>query len=916
MSMYLSIKKYQLSFPHSLNTAQVSLKARNGWRLCLHKEQIILGLGEVAPWSGFGAGLSSVDQEITTFIKDTEAQVSMLGHIESLLKDEALHKRLSELEDFAQRIQLLNEALLPILTYFKTPELQFGFEILTLDALARQLKLPLSMLLEPKTTLSANTHHLARNYQEALTLARKGYKALKIKVGVKDHWVEELMDIARIRATLPTIEIRVDANQAWTAELAFGFCVVAHAYNIAWVEEPCHSAQELLALEKKLNGLKTCSIGLDESLSQVAVPQEQLLSLSQVSHCTLKPMFIGGLLACAHQALSLFKQGKQICVTHALGSWIERTASAHLVSALRVHIPQLSAGLGGGLNHDICPPLKVFGGEIRLPNQAGLGEVKFASLDLDHDLNDSQQDYRLQAAPLNSSVAKQRHFTPANQLVPNPLRMATLARPNHIAVHDDDISMSYRELSQHALHLGQGLKKVINAKSFSSDKLSNTKKTLISLALPFSSDWLICFHAITAQAWCVAPLNPNLPQPEKLNSLSLVKADYHCQLGPNGLELYALDLDAVNNKVKLTLLDTLQIRSKFDPSKQDTRTDQIEDKLGLNQLQAWDWLQTLVVICTSGTTGQPQAIPLTVSQLYFSAFGSAIRLGHQLNDVWLACLPPHHVGGLSAVLRCLIYQTCIHIADAKATTIYESLTSCSLVSLTPSLLNGLVNEIQQRESKSNIIYQKPDTLRAILVGGGPTSEVLWEKAQQLSLPIRLTWGMSEAASQLCTQTELAPPTTPLPPLPFALIKHDQQKHLWISGPLVSTGHLKSNDLGEVSEQGVLIIGRADDTIISGGINISPQEIEDHLNAHPLIQASAVISQAHTKYGQRPVAFLVTQHDPPPSDDELKSWCRARLSAYKTPDEFKWCSHLPRNELGKLQRRKLKLSPELYVTLHS
>ena len=207
----------------------------------------------------------------------------------------------------------------------------------------------------------------------------------------------------------------------------------------------------------------------------------------------------------------------------------------------------------------------------------------------------------------------------------------------------------------------------------------------------------------------------------------------------------------------------------------------------------------------------------------------------------------------------------------------------------------------------------PDTLRAILVGGGPTSKLLWDKAQQLNLPIRLTWGMSEAASQLCTQTELAPPATPLPPLPFALITLDQQRHLWISGPLVSAGHLKSSDLGEVSKQGVKIIGRADDAIISGGINISPQEIEDHLNAHPLIQASAVISKTHDKYGQRPIAFLVTQHNPPPSSDELKSWCRERLSSYKTPDEFKWCSHLPRNELGKLQRRKLKLAPELYVT---
>ena len=904
MTIYLSIQEYQLSFPHSLKTAQVNLKKRSGWRLCLYKERELLGLGEIAPWVGFGAGLASVTKEMDQLCEDETAQTSVIEGIQKLLNDKHLLNQLSELEDFSQRLELLSQALHPLLNHYTSPETRFGLETLALDALARRLNLPLSMLLEPKTTLSADTHHLAKSYKEAIALARRGYKALKIKVGVKDHWVEELMKIARIRATLPDIELRVDANQAWDAELAFGFCVAAQAFNVAWIEEPCHSAQELFLLETKLKDLKACSIGLDESLSQNSLPQSKLLSHSRVSHCTLKPMFIGGLIACAQQALELRNSGKSICITHALGSWIERTACAHLVSALQVHDPELSAGLGGGLNDDICPALQVFGGEVRLHDQAGLGHIEFDRLGLNSDLN------AVTETPLSRTTHSSVNPTDtlkANCVLPNPLRMATLARPHHISAKTTHAQISYLDLSLHALILSERLKKIIHRRR-SDQGVDHSKQYIISLAAPLSIDWLICFHAISAQAWICAPLNPKLTLQENLHSLTLVQAQYHCQLGQGGLELYAVEHHDSHTEPTLTYLETFELKSHDVPNP----TPQTEWRQRLNQLQDWDWQQTLVIICTSGTTGVPQAIPLSVSQLYLSAFGSAIRLGHDLNDTWLACLPPYHVGGLSTVLRCLLYQTCIHIVEAKAKAIYSALPNSSLVSLTPNLLNDLVDEINLQNTQTGHLYEAPSKLRVILVGGGPTNEDLWEKAHQLNLPIRLTWGMSEAASQLCTQIELAPPHIPLPPLPFASIDHDHQGYLWITGPLVSDGHLKSNDLGDVNEQGVKVLGRADDAIISGGINISPQEIEAVLTAHPLIQESAVIGQDHAKYGQRPIAFLVSNHESPPSVDELKQWCRARLSPYKTPDEFQWCAHLPRNELGKLQRRKLKLTPELYL----
>ncbi len=923
MSLMLSIQDYELSFPQSLDTAQVSLKTRKGWRLCLYQGQKVLGLGEIAPWHGFGAGLALVTQEINYFQQNSNAQARVLAQFQSLLDDQAFMSQLQNTESFDLRLHLLSQRLQEIDSQFKCPEIKFGFEVLALDALARQQNIPLSMLLEPKTTLSASTHHLAKNYSEAITLARQGYKALKIKVGVQAHWVEELMEIARIRATLPDIELRLDANQAWDAELAFGFCIAAQAFDIAWIEEPCHSAQELLLLKAKLKALKACSIGLDESLSQSDSNQlKTLLSLSRVSHCTLKPMFLGGLLRCAQQALELKRQGKSICITHALGSWIERTACAHLVASLQVHDAQVSAGLGGHLSHDISDPLQVFGGEIRIPNQGGLGAVELARLSLDLGPTLAKPLAKNPAKNLAQNVSQahnsDEHTATSMTSMPHPLRMATLARPQHIVAQTKDEQITYQILSHHVLELSQCL----NAKvqPILADQAFHLNQTLhlncedpaspeliFSFALPFSIDWLICFHAINAQAWVSAPLNPKLTQQEKLNTLALVGSHFHCQLSQNqkGLELYQVLMHTDQKEPQLSYLETFNIRALNEPSHTDVSTHLSQR---LTQFKPWRWTQDLVIICTSGTTGTPQKIPLKVSQLYLSAFGSAIRLGHQLDDVWLACLPPYHVGGLSTILRCLLYQTTVQIVKATADSIYQALPTATLASLTPTLLNDVINLASKKATTASSF----DQLRAILVGGGPTSESLWNKAITLNLPLRLTWGMSEAASQLCTQMTVAPPSAPLPPLPFALIETHSSGRLAITGPLVAEGKLLSNDLGTCNEHGVNITGRADDAIISGGINISPQEIEDILNLHPLIKESAVLGQTHSKYGQRPIAFLVSSTSDLPNSETLKQWCRERLSTYKTPDAFHWCSQLPRNELGKLQRRKLKTEPELYL----
>jgi acyl-coenzyme A synthetase/AMP-(fatty) acid ligase len=135
---------------------------------------------------------------------------------------------------------------------------------------------------------------------------------------------------------------------------------------------------------------------------------------------------------------------------------------------------------------------------------------------------------------------------------------------------------------------------------------------------------------------------------------------------------------------------------------------------------------------------------------------------------------------------------------------------------------------------------------------------------------------------------------------------EEKGRLQVFGPLVGDVPWLSGDVGRVDEKGrVWVEGRVDDMILSGGEMVDPQEIEAVLTSHPGISEAAVIARVDGKWGERPVAFLVATDGTPPSEDELKSWCRTQLMGFKVPDAWHWCENLPRTDLGKLSRAALR-----------
>ncbi len=316
----------------------------------------------------------------------------------------------------------------------------------------------------------------------------------------------------------------------------------------------------------------------------------------------------------------------------------------------------------------------------------------------------------------------------------------------------------------------------------------------------------------------------------------------------------------------------------------------------------WALDEPALLLASSGSTGAPKLLPLTMGQLLFSAFGSASRLGHLPEDRWLCCLPLHHVGGLSVLTRSAIlgFTALLH-PRFDAAQVAQTLDGgdVSLVSFVPAMLSEVLDQRPARPF--------PPRLRVILLGGAPCPAPLRERARALSLPISLTWGMTETASQLATRApgDHRPGGDVGYPLPFNEVSADADGVLTVRGVLAPGGEHRTNDRGRVEDTGrVIVSGRADLVLISGGENIHPGEIEAALLAHPEVAEAVVIGRPDARWGERPVAFVTLRAGATVVGDTLRAWCRQRLSAFKVPDRVTVLDGLPRTGLGKVDRGAL------------
>jgi o-succinylbenzoate---CoA ligase len=317
--------------------------------------------------------------------------------------------------------------------------------------------------------------------------------------------------------------------------------------------------------------------------------------------------------------------------------------------------------------------------------------------------------------------------------------------------------------------------------------------------------------------------------------------------------------------------------------------------------RAHDLGATAIVVHTSGTTAAPRPIELTFGNWLWSALGSGAALGTRPDDAWLCALPLSHVGGLSILLRSAIYATAADVHERWDTerALAAIAGGATLVSVVPTTLARLLDAGLGEGGRA-------PALRCALVGGGPCPPALLERARAAGIPVAQTYGLTEACSQVTTARpgDTAPDAGPAL---FCTRVSIEDGEVCVRSPTVAPQAgpvLRTGDLGALDADGRLtVLGRRSETIVTGGENVAPTEIEAVLEAHPAVAEALAEGRPDPQWGESIAARVVLKPGAAAAEADLREFCASRLAAFKVPKAIQLVTELPRTASGKLLRRR-------------
>jgi len=335
----------------------------------------------------------------------------------------------------------------------------------------------------------------------------------------------------------------------------------------------------------------------------------------------------------------------------------------------------------------------------------------------------------------------------------------------------------------------------------------------------------------------------------------------------------------------------------------------------------------LAVLFTSGTSGRSKGACLCWTNFAASALAAADPLGSAIAERWLACMPLFHVGGLSILVRSVLFGGPIRLhARFDAALVSDALDEGDIagISLVPTMLSRLLAHRGGRPA--------PAGLKVLLLGGAAASPELLGRACEAGYPVCPTYGLTEATSQVATarppRSRAAGPS-PMLALPgneLRIVAHGKDVpagepgEILVRGPTIMLGYLNdpsataralqdgwlhTGDIGILDADGGLqVLDRRDDLIVSGGENVYPAEVEAVLLGHASVADAGVAGLPDGDLGERVVAWIVAKEGLATDAAALSEHCRSRLAGFKRPREFRFVPALPRTVAGKLQRRLL------------
>ncbi len=349
-----------------------------------------------------------------------------------------------------------------------------------------------------------------------------------------------------------------------------------------------------------------------------------------------------------------------------------------------------------------------------------------------------------------------------------------------------------------------------------------------------------------------------------------------------------------------------------------------------------------IVLFTSGTTSQPKAVELSHNNLTSYVTGTVEFGAASDTDAALICVPPYHIAGVSAALsnlyagRKMVYLPNFDAQEWVRLIQAENVTTATVVPTMldrivtvlengdgaaielPSLRNlayggskvglplvrralellpdvGFVNAYGLTETSSTIAVLTPDDHRAAQAADGP------DVARRLG-----SVGRAVAGIELQIRDEAG---NVLPPGEtgelFVRGEQVSGRYTGIGSVLDENGWFPTKDIAMLDDEGYLFIGgRSDDTIIRGGENTAPAELEEVLVEHPHVRDVAVVGVEDPQWGQAIVAVVVPAVGTDPDPEELREFVRKSLRGSRTPDEVVFRDELPTTATGKVLRREI------------
>jgi O-succinylbenzoic acid--CoA ligase len=306
------------------------------------------------------------------------------------------------------------------------------------------------------------------------------------------------------------------------------------------------------------------------------------------------------------------------------------------------------------------------------------------------------------------------------------------------------------------------------------------------------------------------------------------------------------------------------------------------------------------ILFTSGSSGPPKGVRLTSSNWEAAASVSITRFGHGPESRWLCPLPLHHVGGLSIIYRTIAAGGSVVLAPG-ADDLVAWIGRVHFASLVPTQLYRAL------ESRAETFTNRP----IVLIGGGRSEPDLLDAADTAGLTVLPTYGMTETTSQVATARP-GDPERRLIPLDGIEVRVRADDRIEVRGPTVSPGYIgdadrssadwfTTSDRGRIDPDGALVVlGRSDRLIVTGGEKVDPAEVESAIESHPNVAEVAVVALPDQEWVEVVAAAYVGTASP----EELRAFLSNRLPSHAVPKRWLQLEALPRTDLEKIDTAKL------------